>query len=186
MSKQAFDKVMSQVPEDKKAMVYATCAAYGMDIDSPEWVPFVVTQLGLIALEKATVDLNQGIDQSIIQVMKALLTAKDAEIEKISAAGIAAQQNLDVFREKVKLAIDSYGVKAQSGLIAGVADAVEKQVIEIIGREVAKLVAAQLGVNAATVRVQRYRNVSLMHFAVVSMVAAVIGSILHPVVAHFF
>lgn len=58
MSKQAFDKMMAQLPPTDRERIHQAAMAYGLDFDSPEWIPFAVTQNGLHQTEKVLSKLN--------------------------------------------------------------------------------------------------------------------------------
>lgn len=194
MSKQAFDKVMSQLPEEDKKNIYAVAAAYGLDFDSPEWIPFAVSQHGLVAIQRAIVELGaaikEGSDYAIAEAMKALAEAKAAEMETLLEAAAASQALIREAAEKARQGIEGVAVKAQSELVRGIASSVEHQAGEIIARQVSNLQEAQQAladsVKTAEGRINRLRQVGMMQVLGWALVGGLFGGGAAIASAHFW
>lgn len=183
MSKQAFEKVMSQLSEEDKKNIYAVAAAYGLDFDSPEWIPFAVSQHGLVAIQRAIVELGtaikEGSDYAIAEAMKTLAEAKAAELETLQAAAAASQASVMETAEKARQVIEALSAKSQADLVLGVSGAVERQAAEIIERQVAKIATAQKSLaeslTAAEGRIGQIRHVGTLQVLSWAAVGGVIG-----------
>lgn len=186
MSKQAFDKIMSQLPEEDKKNIYAVAAAYGLDFDSPEWIPFAISQHGLIAIQHAIGDLGQAVKEgsafAIKQAMQALASVKDAELEKLQAATAASLASLKESTEKARQVIEALSARAQSELVRGVSAAVEAKAGEIVGRQVQALDTAQktfaTSISAAEMRVAAISEVSTTQVLAWALLGGLMGGAL--------
>lgn len=186
MSKQAFDKIMSQLPEEDKKNIYAVAAAYGLDFDSPEWIPFAISQHGLIAIQHAIGDLGQAVKEgsafAIKQAMQALAAVKDAELEKLQAATAASLASLKESTEKARQVIEALSVRAQSELVRGVSAVVEAKTGEIVGRQVQTLDTAQktliTSISAAETRVTAISEVGTMQVLAWALLGGLMGGAL--------
>lgn len=186
MSKQAFDKIMSQLPEEDKKNIYAVAAAYGLDFDSPEWIPFAISQHGLIAIQHAIGDLGQAVKEgsafAIKQAMQALAAVKDAELEKLQAATAASLASLKESTEKARQVIEALSARAQSELVRGVSAAVETKTGEIVGRQVQALDTAQkmlvTSISAAETRVEAISEVSTTQVLAWALLGGLMGGAL--------
>lgn len=183
MSKQAFEKVMSQLPEEDKKNIYAVAAAYGLDFDSPEWIPFAVSQHGLVAIQRAIVELGtaikEGSDYAIAEAMKAFAEAKAAEMETLQAAAAASKASVMETAEKARQVIEALSAKSQADLVRGVSGAVERQAAEIIERQVAKIGTVQKSLanslTEAEERIGQIRHIGTLQVLSWAAVGGVIG-----------
>ena len=186
MSKQAFEKLMTQLSDDEKKNIYAITAAYGLDFESPEWIPFAVSQHGLLSIQRAIVDLNtaviDGSNFAIGQAMKALTAAKEAELVKLQAATAASQATVKDAAEKARSAIDSHSATTQAALLENIASSVRNlaettfsgHAVKI--EKVAKSLAASL--TLAEGRISQIREVGILQVLGWAMLGGLAGGMI--------
>jgi hypothetical protein len=89
MSQQAFNKLMEYLPKEDREKINAVGMAYGLDFKSPEWIPFAISQHGLLSIQKAIVTVNEAIKQgsavAVQQATDALEQTKNKEIDVIKS-----------------------------------------------------------------------------------------------------
>ena len=177
---------MAQLPEEDKKGIYAAAAAYGLDFDSPEWIPFAISQHGLLAIQHAIEALGaavkEGSDYAIAQAMKALADAKDTELEKLQAAAAASQASVKETAEKARQVIEALSAKAQSDIVRGVSATVEEKTGEIVSRQVQALDGAQRAlvqsVDAAKDRMTQIRHIGAAQVLAWAGMGGLIGGLL--------
>ncbi|OZB69356.1 MULTISPECIES: hypothetical protein [Betaproteobacteria] len=147
MSKQAFDKLMGQLPDEDKKAIYAAAAAYGLDFESPEWIPFAISQHGLLAIQHAIEDLGaavkEGSDHAIRQAMKAIHAAKDAELSEVEKAAAEIGAGLRKTAADGRQSLEAQAVKMTAQLTEQLTRTLQATAADIIARQVDPLNRAQ-------------------------------------------
>ncbi len=169
MSKQAFDKLMGQLPEEDKKAIYAAAAAYGLDFDSPEWIPFAITQHGLLAIQHAIEDLGaavkEGSDHAIREAMKAIHDAKDAEVSTLQQAAAEVGAGLAKTAAAGRQSLEAQTVKLTAQLTEELTRSLQATAADIIARQVGPLNTAQQSLTAA-VESARSRMAGVRHIGI--------------------
>ncbi len=169
MSKQAFDKLMGQLPDEDKKAIYAAAAAYGLDFDSPEWIPFAVSQHGLLAIQHAIEDLGaaikEGSDHAIREAMKAIHVAKDAELSEVEKAAAEIGAGLRKTVAEGRQSLEAQAVKLTAQLTEQLTRSLQATAADIIARQVDPLNRAQQSltqaVDAASSRIAGVRRIGI-------------------------
>lgn len=186
MSKQAFEKLMTQLPHEDKKNIYAVAAAYGLDFEAPEWIPFAVSQHGLLSIQRAIVDLNtavtEGSNFAIGQAMKALTAAKEAELVKLQAATTASQKTVKDAAEIARSAIDAQSAVTQSALMKDVVTTVNRMVDDTFNRQAHRIDAIQRSLvdslNSAEERIGQIRHTGTLQVLAWAFLGSVLGGAL--------
>ncbi len=177
MSKQAFDKLMGQLPEEDKKTIYATAAAYGLDFEAPEWIPFAISQHGLIAIQHAIDDLGvaiqTGSDYAIREAMKTIRAARDAEVANLDHAAANIESKLAKTVANGRQDLEAEAVKISAQLTEKLTRTLQATAADIISRQVGPLNTAADRTNAAAEQVRQaaqWLGLKTMAFAAVMIV----------------
>lgn len=103
MSQQAFEKLMAYLPAKDRENINAIGMAYGLDFRSPEWIPFAISQHGLLSIQQAIVAFNtaiqQGSDDAIKQAVGVFEKVKNAEIDVIRGFTVKCENEIQLLVE---------------------------------------------------------------------------------------
>lgn len=186
MSKQAFEKLLSELSQEDKTKIYAAAVAYGLDFESPEWIPFAISQHGLLSIEQAIVDLRAAVTESsnfaIKQIMKALTVAKDVELAKLQAAAAVSQAAVEDAAEKACSAIDVYSAAAQAKMTRDVQSSIQTMVDNTFNRQAHRIDAVQRSLvdslTSAEGRIGQIRTVGTHQVLGWAAIGSLIGGII--------
>lgn len=186
MSSQAFEKLMTQLSQEDQKNIYAVAASYGLDFKAPEWIPFAVSQHGLLSIQRAIVDLNtaviDGSNFAIGQAMKALTAAKEAELVKLQAATAASKETVKDAAEIARSAIDAQSAITQSALMRDVSTTVNRMVDDTFNRQAHRIDAIQRSLvdslNSAEERIGQIRHTGTLQVLAWALLGSVIGGTL--------
>jgi hypothetical protein len=183
MSRQAFDKMLSLLPDGDRANILAVAATYGLDFNAPEWIPFAVSQHGLLSIQRAIVDLStaltEGSNFAIAQAMKALTEAKNAELVKLQAATAASQAAVRDAADKARSAIDAHSAIVQADLVQNITSSIKHLADDTFNRHADKINAAQRSlvesVSLAQERIGQIRRVGTIETLAWAFLGSLIG-----------
>lgn len=159
MSQQAFNRLMSQLPEEDKKKIYAAAAAYNLSWDDPEWIPFAISQHGLLSIQKATRELEdalkRGSAHAVAEAMKAIAALKTAEQTALQQASQNGREAVVAQATQGGKDIAAAARKAQESLVSNITEQIGWTTRDIVNSEIEALHQAA---GALTTAIQEAKN----------------------------
>lgn len=193
MSQQAFEKLMAYLPAKDRENITAIGMAYGLDFKSPEWIPFAISQHGLLSIQNGIIAFHdavkQGSTSAITDAVSTLNKAKDVEIEVIRGFTEKCRGEIELLVEDRAVALSQFSIDIKEEIIGTAKTVIGGEAGKAFSGGTVAFNAAQtnflVSIEAAEKRVRNINAISIVPAIGFSVVGSAITIVLMMTALNF-